>query len=163
MPEITEPLRLAVGSHKAGSGKGCAMNVISWENGDKEITDLPACVHIGLARMIQDLNDLLCKHTGDDLLLCAACSVEILDLAHSAVGTANGLPLSKATGTVSRLAHGHANAYTIWDSPDYRASALRLAREAIALHKREHGLDQPIQLPVPLPTAISRMKEVANV
>jgi hypothetical protein len=28
---ITEPLRLATGSHKAGSGKGCAMNVISWE------------------------------------------------------------------------------------------------------------------------------------
>ena len=31
---ITEPLRLATGSHAAGSGQGCAMNVISWENGD---------------------------------------------------------------------------------------------------------------------------------
>ena len=26
MNEITNPLRLAVGSHVAGSGKGCAMN-----------------------------------------------------------------------------------------------------------------------------------------
>lgn len=40
--KITEPLRLAVGSHSAGSGKGCAMNVISWENGDSTITDLQA-------------------------------------------------------------------------------------------------------------------------
>ena len=35
------PLRLAVGSHKAGSGRGCAMNVISWENGDSRISDMP--------------------------------------------------------------------------------------------------------------------------
>ena len=42
MNRITEPLRLAVGSHTAGSGKGCAMNVVSLPNGDSTITDHPA-------------------------------------------------------------------------------------------------------------------------
>lgn len=40
---ITHPLRLAKGSHQRGSGKGCAMNVISYINGDVEITDYPSC------------------------------------------------------------------------------------------------------------------------
>ena len=39
---ITNPLRLARGSHQPGSGKGCAMNVISYINGDEQITDFPA-------------------------------------------------------------------------------------------------------------------------
>lgn len=46
------PLRLAIGSHQAGSGKGCAMNVISFENGDSEITDLPDCSDRMLARLV---------------------------------------------------------------------------------------------------------------
>src|SRR5258708_16156991 len=32
MDRITHPLRLARGSHQPGSGKGCAMNVISYIN-----------------------------------------------------------------------------------------------------------------------------------
>jgi hypothetical protein len=40
---ITNPLRLAKGSHQPGSGKGCAMNVISYINGDEQITDFPVC------------------------------------------------------------------------------------------------------------------------
>ena len=48
--DITRPLRLAVGSHSAGSGKGCAMNLISWENGDTTITDLPDCADPMLAK-----------------------------------------------------------------------------------------------------------------
>ena len=39
---ITHPLRLAKGSHQPGSGRGCAMNVISYINGDTQITDFPA-------------------------------------------------------------------------------------------------------------------------
>lgn len=79
-------LRLAVGSHKAGSGRGCAMNVISWENGDTLITDYPACAHPFLALRVQILNDSICTHSGGDLL-CAACSVVALRLAHMTVGT----------------------------------------------------------------------------
>jgi hypothetical protein len=39
LDRITNPLRLARGSHQPGSGKGCAMNVISYINGDEQITD----------------------------------------------------------------------------------------------------------------------------
>ena len=82
----THPLRLATGSHSAGSGKGCAMNVISWENGDTTITDLPACADVVLAKIVQRVNDTICTHrTGD--LLCPACSILVLDLAHRTVGT----------------------------------------------------------------------------
>lgn len=86
MNDITNPLRLAVGSHRAGSGQGCAMNVISWENGDRTITDMPACADTLLARIVQNVNDRLCRHrTGD--LLCPTCSLLVLDLAHRTVGT----------------------------------------------------------------------------
>jgi hypothetical protein len=40
LERITHPLRLARGSHQPGSGKGCAMNVISYINGDEQITDI---------------------------------------------------------------------------------------------------------------------------
>jgi hypothetical protein len=83
---MTELLRLATGSHKKGSGKGCAMNVISWESGDKTITDLPACADQMLAKLVQRVNDGICTHRDGDLL-CPACSVLVLDLAHRTVGT----------------------------------------------------------------------------
>jgi hypothetical protein len=92
MNQITEPLRLAVGSHAAGSGKGCAMNLISWENGDTTITDLPDCADQTLARMVQRVNDHLCTHRDGDLL-CPACSMTVLELAHRTVGTGK-LPLT---------------------------------------------------------------------
>jgi hypothetical protein len=94
---ITEPLRVAVGSHKAGSGKGCAMNVVSWENGDTVITDLPDCSDFLLSRIVQRVNDVYCTHGKSRRLrlgelLCARCSVKVLDLAHRTVGTsAHGL------------------------------------------------------------------------
>ncbi len=81
------PLRLAVGSHQAGTGKGCAMNVISWENGDATITDMPACTDPFLARIVQRVNDSICTHRDGDLL-CADCSMIVLALAHRTVGTA---------------------------------------------------------------------------
>jgi len=86
MNDITEPLRLAVGSHSAGSGKGCAMNLISWENGDTTITDLPGCSDPMLARIVQRINDSICTHRDGDLL-CPACSLIVLELAHRTVGT----------------------------------------------------------------------------
>lgn len=81
-----QPLRLAVGSHEAGSGKGCAMNVISWETGDTEITDFPECADLFLAALVQRVNDKYCTHRDGDLL-CPSCSIEVLALAHRTVGT----------------------------------------------------------------------------
>jgi hypothetical protein len=92
MHDITEPLRLAVGSHTAGSGKGCAMNLVSWESGDTTITDLPECADPMLARIVQRLNDNYCTHRDGDLL-CPACSLVVLELAHRTVGTGT-LPLT---------------------------------------------------------------------
>jgi len=83
---ITNPLRLAVGSHEAGSGKGCAMNVISWENGDTKITDFPDCSDQLLTRIVQRVNDTICNHRDGDLL-CAPCSLIVLKLGHRTVGT----------------------------------------------------------------------------
>ena len=86
MTNIQHPLRLAVGSHQAGSGQGCAMNVVSWESGDTTITDMPACADRVLARIAQRVNDMICTHRDGDLL-CPSCSVLVLDLAHRTVGT----------------------------------------------------------------------------
>jgi len=83
---ITNPLRLAVGSHESGSGKGCAMNVISWENGDTKITDFPDCSDPLLTRIVQRVNDTICNHRDGDLL-CAPCSLIVLALGHRTVGT----------------------------------------------------------------------------
>jgi hypothetical protein len=83
---INHPLRLATGSHQAGSGKGCAMNVISWENGDTTITDMPACTDRFLARVVQRVNDMICTHRAGDML-CPECSIKVLALAHRTVGT----------------------------------------------------------------------------
>jgi hypothetical protein len=81
---IFEPLRLAAGSHEVGSGKGCAMNVISWENGDKKITDFPECSDWFLARIVQTVNDDLADRDG---FLSPENSLLVLGLGHATVGT----------------------------------------------------------------------------
>lgn len=82
---ILEPLQLSAGSHKAGSGKGCAMNVISWENGDKIITDFPECSDKLLASLVQQVNDYLANP--DTGLLESPMSMKVLELGHATVGT----------------------------------------------------------------------------
>jgi hypothetical protein len=84
LDRITHPLRLAAGSHQPGSGKGCAMNVISYINGDTKITDFPECSARPLARMVQYLNDDL---AGPDGFLSPKNSVIVLDLGWLTVGT----------------------------------------------------------------------------
>jgi hypothetical protein len=74
---ITHPLRLAKGSHQPGSGKGCAMNVISYTNGDTHITDFPGCSARPLAAFVQLCNDLL---AGPDDYLSPEHSLLALDL-----------------------------------------------------------------------------------
>ena len=85
MTEFPHPMRLAAGSHEPGSGKGCAMNVISYVNGDTKITDFPACSARPLARMVQIVNDRL---AGADGFLSPEDSVRVLDLGWRTVGTA---------------------------------------------------------------------------
>ena len=83
---IIHPLRLARGSHQPGSGKGCAMNVISYINGDTTITDFPDCSAEPLAKLVQMLNDRL---AGPDGFLSPEASVLVLDLGWLTVGTAD--------------------------------------------------------------------------
>jgi len=82
---ITHPLRLARGSHQPGSGEGCAMNAISYINGDAQITDFPATSARPLASFVQLCNDLL---AGSDGYLSPEDSFLVLDLGWLTVGTA---------------------------------------------------------------------------
>jgi len=88
LDRITHPLRLARGSHEPGSGKGCAMNVISYINGDIQITDFPECSARPLARLVQQLNDGLADKDG---YLSPENGVLVLDLGWRTAGTA-GVP-----------------------------------------------------------------------
>jgi hypothetical protein len=86
LDSITHPLRLARGSHQPGSGKGCAMNVISYINGDSHITDFPDCSARPLAAFVQLCNDLL---AGPDGYLSPKNSLLALELGFQTVGTAD--------------------------------------------------------------------------
>jgi hypothetical protein len=86
LDRITNPLRLARGSHQSGSGKGCAMNAISYINGDERITDFPATSARPLASFVQLCNDLL---AGPDGYLSPEDSLVVLDLGWLTVGTAD--------------------------------------------------------------------------
>jgi hypothetical protein len=105
LDRITHPLRLAKGSHQPGSGKGCAMNVISYINGDVEITDVPECSAPALARIVQDVNDYLADIRGDEgYNLSPEDSVIALNLAWQTVGTADTLAEAQFVEWVSELA-----------------------------------------------------------
>lgn len=86
LDRITHPLRLARGSHQPGSGKGCAMNAISYINGDEHITDFPATSARPLASFVQLCNDLL---AGPDGYLSPEDSLLVLGLGWLTVGTAD--------------------------------------------------------------------------
>lgn len=86
LDRITHPLRLARGSHRPGSGKGCAMNVISYINGDARVTDFPATSARPLASFVQLCNDWL---AGPDGYLSPSDAVLVLDLGWLTVGTAD--------------------------------------------------------------------------
>lgn len=92
---IVGPPRLATGSHPDSKIYMCGMNVISWENGDKSITDTPECTPIPLARIVHYVNDSFCAHIADEAdpstgrrvrALCADCAPKVLALAHRTVG-----------------------------------------------------------------------------
>src|ERR1700746_3158206 len=85
LDRITHPLRLARGSHQPGSGKGCAMNAISYINGDEQITDFQWTSARPLASFVQLCNDLLARPDGH---LSPEDSLTVLDLGWLTVGTA---------------------------------------------------------------------------
>ena len=85
LDRIAHPLRLAKGSHQPGSGKGCAMNAISYIGGDKQITDFPATSARPLAAFVQLCNDLL---AGPDGYLSPENSFLAIELGWQTVGTA---------------------------------------------------------------------------
>lgn len=60
--DLLQPMRVAGGSHQKGSGYGCGMNVVSYINGDTEITDFPTCSDGKLSRLVQTVNDVLAVH-----------------------------------------------------------------------------------------------------
>src|ERR1700727_1926325 len=64
LDRIVHPLRLAKGSHQPGSGKGCAMNAISYIGGDTQIADFPATTARPLAAFVQLCNDQLAEPDG---------------------------------------------------------------------------------------------------
>ena|SRR6476660_3901583 len=85
MSEFDLPLRLAKFSQPRGIGRGCAMNVISWELGEKVISDQPRGIDGFLGSLVRQINDLYCSHLVDGLL-CPPCSQKVLYLAHLLVG-----------------------------------------------------------------------------
>src|SRR3984885_8046521 len=120
LDRITNPLRLARGSHQPGSGKGCAMNVISYINEDEQIPDFPATSARPLASFVQLCNDLL---AGPDGYLSPEGSFLVLDLGWLTVGTADvadsvthlwvtKLLISPPWGVVRYAQHAAADAIT---------------------------------------------------
>lgn len=85
LDRITHPLRLTKGSHQPGLGNGCAMNAISYINGDAQITDFPACSASPLAVLVQSCNDLL---AGPNRYLSSGDSMLALELGWQTAGTA---------------------------------------------------------------------------
>jgi hypothetical protein len=86
LDRITHPLRLARGSHQPGTGKGCAMNAISYINGDAQVTDFPATSARPLASFVQLCNDSLAEADG---YLSPENAFLVLDLGWLTVGTAD--------------------------------------------------------------------------
>ena len=85
LDRVAHPLRLAKGSHQPESGKGCAMNAISYIGGDTQITDFPVTSARPLAAFVQLCNDLL---AGPDGYLSPENSLLALELGWQTVGTA---------------------------------------------------------------------------
>jgi len=132
---ITHPLRLAKGSHRPGSGKGCAMNVISYINGDAQVTDFPTCSARPLSLLVQSTNDLL---AGPDGYLSPDNSVVVLDLAWQTVGTA-GVPDTVVHAWIAELLTS-----PTWGVLQYtKITAHQAILDVAALHRAAASGDMP--------------------
>lgn len=135
LDRITHPLRLARGSHQAGSGRGCAMNAISYITGDVEITDYPECCARPLATIVQWCNDRL---AGPDGFLSPEDSVVALDLGWQTVRTAD-VGTAVVHGWVAELLTGPAWG-VVWNANHAAAKAIR---DIADLHRRAAAGDMP--------------------
>jgi hypothetical protein len=135
LDRITHPLRLARGSHQAGSGKGCAMNAISYINGDEHITDFPTCSARPLAIVVQSCNDLLAGPGG---YLSPENSVLVLELAWQTVGTAD------VAGSVEHAWLAELLTNPVWGVVQYaKISAVKAILDIAGLHREAARGDMP--------------------
>lgn len=99
-----QPLRLSRGSHQPGSGKGCAMNVISYITGEAKISDYPKCADRSVAQLVQYVNDALADDaTG---FLSPADAIAVVELGMHTIGTRNTSVQAKRMGLL-RYTHLH--------------------------------------------------------
>ena len=135
LDRITHPLRLAEGPQQRGSGKGCAMNVISYINGDEHITDFPTASATPLAVLVQASNDLL---AGPDGYLSPENSVLALELAWQTVGTAD------VPDTVVHVWLAELLANPSWGAVRYaNITAIKAILDIAALHRAAAAGDMP--------------------
>jgi hypothetical protein len=135
LDRITHPLRLARGSHQPGSGKGCAMNAISYTNGDELITDFPTCSARPLAILVQSCNDLLAAPGG---YLSPEHSVLALELAWQTVGTAG------VADTVVHAWLAELLTNPVWGVVQYaKITAVKAILDIAELHRRAARGDMP--------------------
>ncbi|HYB38032.1 MAG TPA: hypothetical protein VEF72_21405 [Mycobacterium sp.] len=135
LDRITHPLRLAKGSHQPGSGKGCAMKVISYITGDAQVTDFPVCSARPLTVLVQSCNDLL---AGSDGYLSPENSLLALELAWQTVGTAD------VSDTVVHAWLAELLANPIWGVVQYaKISATKAIVDIAELHRRAAAGDMP--------------------
>jgi hypothetical protein len=135
LDRITRPLRLARGSHQPGSGKGCAMNVISYTNGDERITDFPTCSARPLAILVQSCNDLMAAPGG---YLSPEHSVLALELAWQTVGTAG------VADTVVHAWLAELLANPVWGVVQYaKITAVKAILDIAELHRQAARGDMP--------------------
>ena len=132
---ITHPLRLSKGSHQAGSGKGCAMNAISYIIGDDQITDFPVCSARPLSALVQSCNDLLARPDG---YLSPESSVLALDLGWQTVGTAD-VPTTVVHAWIAELL-----VHPTWGVLRYaKLTAIKAIKDIAELHRRIASGDMP--------------------
>jgi hypothetical protein len=135
LDRITHPLRLARGSHQPGSGKGCAMNVISYTNGDDRITDFPTCSARPLAIVVQACNDLLAGPSG---YLSPEHSVIAIELAWQTVETAG------VADTVVHAWLAELLTNPVWGVVQYaKITAVQAILDIAELHRRAARGDMP--------------------
>ena len=69
--EIIAPIKLLKGNHAdtGRTGSGCFMNVVSFLNGEAQITDESTCVCVTVRRIAIWFNDFLFDHERQEMLL----------------------------------------------------------------------------------------------
>jgi hypothetical protein len=88
---VDHPILLGRGGYNAREGRGCIMNVLSWEEGQRPVTDSPASVDPFLRQLGIWANDTCCSpfHSGrpDSRAICAKCTARLLEVGHRTVGS----------------------------------------------------------------------------